>query len=59
MTAIGIACGATVAFAVTRLVERFLFEISPQDPAIRILMAAVLCLMSLVASDVPVRRDEG
>jgi hypothetical protein len=49
----------SVAFAVTRLLERLLFEISPHDPAIRFLMAAVLCLMSLVASYVPVRRDEG
>jgi putative ABC transport system permease protein len=56
MTGIGIACGATLAFAVTRLLERFLFEISPHDPAIFVLMAAVLCVMSLVASYVPVQR---
>jgi predicted permease len=56
MTGMGIVCGAALAFAVTRLLERFLFEISPHDPAIFMLMAAVLCVMSLVASYVPVRR---
>jgi predicted permease len=56
MTGIGIPCGAILAFAASRLLERFLFEISPHDPAIFLLMAAVLCVMSLVASYVPVRR---
>jgi putative ABC transport system permease protein len=56
MTGIGIGCGAVLAFAVSRLLKAFLFEISPHDPAVFVLVAAVLCVMSLVASYVPVRR---
>jgi predicted permease len=55
-TVVGIACGAALALAATRLLEGFLFETSPRDPATFILMAAVLCVMALAASYVPARR---
>jgi putative ABC transport system permease protein len=56
MTGIGIGCGAVLAFAVSRLLKAFLFEISPHDPVVFVLVAAVLCVMSLVATYMPVRR---
>lgn len=56
MTGIGIVCGAGLALAVTRLLEPFLFQISPRDPVIFGLIAAVLCVMSVIASYIPARR---
>lgn len=56
MTGIGIACGAALAVFVTRLLDRFLFEVSPHDPATFVLAATVLGVMSLLASYIPARR---
>jgi putative ABC transport system permease protein len=55
-TVIGIVCGAALALAATRLLEGFLFETSPRDPATFVLIAAVLCAMALAASYIPARR---
>jgi len=45
-----------LALVVTRLPARFLFEVSPHDPATFLLIGAVLCVMALAASYVPARR---
>jgi len=54
--AIGLAIGLVVALAAVRALERFLFEISPTDPATLIAVALLLTSAALAASYVPARR---
>ena len=55
-TFIGMACGVPLALVATRLLERFLFEVSPHDPATFLAVGAVLCVTALLASYIPARR---
>jgi ABC-type antimicrobial peptide transport system permease subunit len=53
---LGIACGAVGAWAVSRLLQAFLFEISPFDPVIYLGGAAVLGAVALLAGLLPAVR---
>jgi putative ABC transport system permease protein len=52
----GIALGAVIALALGRWIEPLLFEESPRDPAVFMLVAAVLLLVAALASFIPARR---
>jgi putative ABC transport system permease protein len=52
----GLAIGAVIAWALSRGVERYLFQTAPSDPRIFVAALAVLTLAGFVASAVPARR---
>lgn len=52
----GVVVGILASIAVTRLFRTLLFEVSPTDPLVLAGVAAMLLLMSLVASLAPTRR---
>src|SRR5262245_11850834 len=52
---IGLAIGAAGAAALTRLLDSLLFETAPLDPVTFAAMAALLALVALAASYLPVR----
>ena len=56
LAAAGIALGTAGALGVTRVLEKFLFEVTPTDPAVFGLVAAVLAGAALMAGLVPARR---
>ncbi len=56
LTAIGIAFGLGGAFAVTRLLESFLFHVSPTDPVTFGSVSLLLSTVALLASYLPARR---
>ncbi|MGA8026316.1 MAG: FtsX-like permease family protein [Bryobacteraceae bacterium] len=56
LTMIGIAGGAVLAIGLTRLIARFLFGVSPADPATLAAVALVLASVALLACYVPARR---
>ena len=56
LTAAGVSCGLTAAFALTRLVTALLFEVSPLDPMTYGAMSAVLVTAALLASWFPAAR---
>ncbi len=53
---IGLAIGLVVSLAAVRALERFLFEISPTDPATLMAVALLLTSAALAASYIPARR---
>jgi len=53
---IGLAIGIAAAFALTRLMESILFEVSARDPLTFVVVVAVLAGVSLAASYLPARR---
>ncbi|MDD5544092.1 MAG: ABC transporter permease [Acidobacteriia bacterium] len=53
---IGILIGVPVALALTRLLRGFLFGVSTADPAVFVLVTALLAAIVLLASYVPARR---
>ena len=53
---VGTAVGVAAAFALTRLIEKMLFRVSPADPLTFVVVTAVLVLAALVASLIPARR---
>jgi predicted permease len=53
---IGIAAGAVIALAVTRVLSRFLFGVAPFDPATFVAIAVVLLAVTVLASYLPARR---
>ncbi|HEX5475368.1 MAG TPA: ABC transporter permease [Vicinamibacterales bacterium] len=55
-SAVGVLAGVALAMPATRLLRRFLFEISPDDPVTFCAAAAVLVLLAVAASYVPARR---
>lgn len=55
MTA-GVVIGVAGALAVTRVLAKFLFEVRPGDPAIFVLVAALLAMVGLFAGLLPARR---
>ena len=55
----GIAIGIAAAFATTKVVAAFLFGLSPQDPALFTVVAALLLVTALVAGYLPARRAAG
>jgi len=56
---IGLACGVAGAYAITRLLTSFLYEVSPGDPLTFAGVCAVLLLVALSAAYLPARRAAG
>jgi len=56
LTIIGIALGLAASFALTRLMESLLFEVSATDPLTFGVIAAILTGVALAACLVPARR---
>ena len=56
LAGVGIACGVVGAFAVTRLITRLLYNVTPGDPVSFIGTAAFLLFVAFLASYVPARR---
>jgi ABC-type antimicrobial peptide transport system permease subunit len=56
MSAIGITCGLALAAATTRLMQGWLFGVSPVDAGTFAGVAAVFVVVALVASYIPARR---
>jgi ABC-type antimicrobial peptide transport system permease subunit len=56
LVAIGAACGLLASFAATRAMAGLLFGVSPFDPAVFIVVAAILGAAGLAASVIPARR---
>jgi ABC-type antimicrobial peptide transport system permease subunit len=56
MVAIGVAAGLPLAFALSRVVQSQLFDLSANDPVALASAAAVLTLVALVAGYLPARR---
>jgi ABC-type antimicrobial peptide transport system permease subunit len=54
--AVGLAAGAFGAWAVSRLLARFLFEVSPADPTTYVGAAALLLTAAGAACYLPARR---
>jgi predicted permease len=54
--AVGLALGTSAAFAMSRLVESFLFETKPNDPLAMAAAAAILLMSALAAGYGPARR---
>jgi predicted permease len=56
MTAVGLALGVAGSTALTRSLAALLFEVSPNDPLVLALAAALLLVVALAASWLPARR---
>jgi predicted permease len=56
LSAIGTACGLTVALGLTRLMKSLLYDVSPADPLTYAAVSAGLILMATLASYLPARR---
>jgi putative ABC transport system permease protein len=52
----GLGLGLLLALAASRLIERLLFGVEPQDPVTYLAVAALLLAIALVASYLPARR---
>ena len=56
MTAIGIAVGLAISYALTRLLHTLLFGVTPNDPLTIAAVAFLLAAVSLTACYIPARR---
>jgi predicted permease len=56
LAALGIALGLAVSFGVTRFLGSFLYGVSPTDPATLASVAALLIVVTVLASWIPARR---
>jgi predicted permease len=56
LAGLGAACGLTAAFALSRLLQSLLFEVSPADPLTYLSVSAGLILAAMLASYLPARR---
>ncbi len=56
LTLAGVVVGGALAFALTRVIARFLFGVSPEDPVTFGAVAAVLTIIALLACYIPARR---
>jgi putative ABC transport system permease protein len=56
LVVIGVALGLLAAAALTRLIERLLYEVEPLDPWTFIMTSVILLVVAIVASYVPARR---
>jgi len=59
LTAIGLAAGMASSFAATRILQGFLWGVSPTDPLTFTLVTAALAAAALLACYVPARRALG
>jgi ABC-type antimicrobial peptide transport system permease subunit len=53
---LGIGIGLVAAYALTRTIASFLYEVSPTDPATAVAVAGVLLVVAAAAAFVPARR---
>ncbi|MGH9145437.1 MAG: FtsX-like permease family protein, partial [Vicinamibacterales bacterium] len=56
LVAIGLGLGVAAAFTMTRVIQTFLWGITPTDPVTFVIVSAVLAVLALVACSVPARR---
>jgi len=56
---LGALTGVLAALAMTRVLRSLLFEVSPSDPVVMVLVALLLVAVALVASYLPARRAAG
>jgi putative ABC transport system permease protein len=56
LTLLGVALGLLASFALTRLMEKLLFEVSPTDPWTFVSLPAMLLVVALLACYFPARR---
>ncbi len=56
LTSIGIAIGLLASFALTRLMKNLLYDVTATDPAIFLLIPAILACVALLACYIPARR---
>jgi putative ABC transport system permease protein len=56
LAATGVTLGIAGALAVTRVLEKFLFEVKPHDGATLVVVASVMAAVALLASWIPARR---
>jgi putative ABC transport system permease protein len=56
LSAIGVIVGAALAFALTRLIAKFLYGVKPADPLTYAVVAVVLTVIALLACFIPARR---
>ncbi|MEE8476788.1 MAG: FtsX-like permease family protein, partial [Gemmatimonadales bacterium] len=55
-TLLGLGVGLTLALVLGRVAESLLFQVSPSDPMVLAVVAAILLLVALLASFLPARR---
>ncbi|HVJ31400.1 MAG TPA: hypothetical protein VNA66_13885, partial [Gammaproteobacteria bacterium] len=53
---LGIGLGMVAAYALTRTIASFLYDVSPTDPTTAVAVAGVLLLVAALAAFVPARR---
>ena len=56
LTLVGVGIGALVAFGLTHLITRFLYEVGGNDPLTYVLVSLLLTVVALVACFIPARR---
>jgi putative ABC transport system permease protein len=56
LAGLGLALGLAAAATGTRLLTSMLFRVQPNDPAVYLAVAVLLCIVALVASYIPARR---
>jgi ABC-type antimicrobial peptide transport system permease subunit len=56
LVAMGLGLGVAGAFTITRVIQAFLWGITPTDPVTFLIVSAVLAVLALVACCVPARR---
>jgi ABC-type antimicrobial peptide transport system permease subunit len=56
LASMGIAIGLIAAFAATRLMENFLYNVHPMDPATFLLVSLFLVIIVLLACYIPARK---
>jgi ABC-type antimicrobial peptide transport system permease subunit len=56
LAAAGVVVGVVAALAATRVLRSMLFDVSPSDPTVLVLVSAVLVTVAAVASWGPARR---
>jgi putative ABC transport system permease protein len=56
MALVGVSLGVVASVALSRFMQKLLFEVSPGDPVTLIAVAALLCLVAAAACWIPARR---
>jgi len=59
LTLVGLVVGVVAAFAATRVLRALLYQVSPTDPLTFVLVAALIALVTFLASYLPARRAMG